>query len=892
MSGSITTTYALRSLRLNRKRTAVTILGVILSAALLCGVLLLGASFQRLMIEHEVFMGGDWHARFHAVPAANAPAITGSGAVQTAMLSQPLGSATYGSHNTARPYLYVTAYDAASWEHMPIRLIAGRLPERPGELLVSGVMTRDSGLDLQPGATLRLTFGQREFPEYASVVKGWGGEEFVALQDAETFTPAISSDYTVVGVIAPLADETSMPAAFPALAFLDPAQLAATDSVDITVLARNPRSIGDWAPGLADAAGLAATPASDGAARQGVTYNERLLPWLGGSGRSNYVQFFLMTIATLIVLIVGGAALLIANAFAISVRERTRQFGILASVGATPAQIRRMVLTEAGVIAAVGIPLGILCAIAGAGALVMLTRGLIAGLIADAEGGLPLVISPLALALTAIFAAATILLSAWAPARRAARISPIDAIRQSGDVPPGAVGAARLGPLVRRVFGFEGELALKSLRRDRRKHRATLLSLMLSIVLFVAFNSLMLYTDKTQSMASAAMNWDLQIDLDYRQSHADGFAEGVAALPEVQQVAYIRCAHAEYVPPAGVLTGPAQRALQELNDPEFENIPRADDAGAYHFVLKVCAVGPSEFAHYAAQLGLEAGPFADPAAPQGILLNHMALRQGGKLYDLDLFTLQPGDTLTASRMEGWAAPSDSGAGVDRMDWTVGAVATETPLGFMGVSLVPELIVSDEVFDALSPRMEQLGPIAQGHMVVQSDDPQAAVAAIGRLYKATAGGDISYYAMDDFNRSGELRRTLTTLFFAGFLTLITLIGVANIINTLDTSIKLRRREIAMLRAVGMTPGGVQRMLRYESLFTGVQALLLGLPIGIAVSVFLYLRFDGVSAFAFTLPWGAILLCIAGTLALVLATMMIAGAMIRDDAIVETIKAENL
>ena len=95
-----------------------------------------------------------------------------------------------------------------------------------------------------------------------------------------------------------------------------------------------------------------------------ISYNEDLLPWLGGSGRSNYVGSFLLILAVSLALIVCGSALVIYNAFAISIGERKKQFGMFASAGATSAQIRRIVLTEAEVIAVIGIPLGILGAIA------------------------------------------------------------------------------------------------------------------------------------------------------------------------------------------------------------------------------------------------------------------------------------------------------------------------------------------------------------------------------------------------------------------------------------------------------------------------------------------------------------------------------------------------
>src|SRR5206468_1514475 len=142
------------------------------------------------------------------------------------------------------------------------------------------------------------------------------------------------------------------------------------------------------------------------------------------------------------------------------------------------------------------------------------------------------------------------------------------------------------------------------------------------------------------------------------------------------------------------------------------------------------------------------------------------------------------------------------------------------------------------------RLLQVGPINPGGMTLKSNNPDAALEAIERLYMATVGGNFSYQSMKEFNQSSNLKTLMVNLFFYGFLTLITLIGVTNMVNTLDTNIKLRRREIAMLKSVGLTPSGLQRMLCYESLFYGLTALLFGLPIGIALSVFIYYQFDGV------------------------------------------------
>ena len=319
--------------------------------------------------------------------------------------------------------MYISAYDALSYQNRPVKLISGRLPQSGDELLISRAMTMDSGLGLKPGSTLHVTFGQRNIPNHDELVKDWGGEEYVALQDGETFTPSVSKTYTVVGVTATLPDETSMPADFPALTYLDPAQLAAADTVNISILAHDPRSIDTTAPEIAKGAGLTVIPGPDGQPSN-ISYNEDLLPWLGGSGRSNYVRSFLLILAVSIALIVCGSALVIYNAFAISIGERKKQFGMFASVGTTSAQIHRTVLIEAGVIALIGIPLGILGAIAGVGILLKLTQGIVSQLILDATQGMPLVVSPLVIGGTVLFSAATTLLSAWSPPARL-RVSPI-----------------------------------------------------------------------------------------------------------------------------------------------------------------------------------------------------------------------------------------------------------------------------------------------------------------------------------------------------------------------------------------------------------------------------------------------------------------------------------
>ncbi len=253
--------------------------------------------------------------------------------------------------------------------------------------------------------------------------------------------------------------------------------------------------------------------------------------------------------------------------------------------------------------------------------------------------------------------------------------------------------------------------------------------------------------------------------------------------------------------------------------------------------------------------------YSDPSAPLGILVNHhqpAPERQAVRFRPVQPEAGRYDDCLQMS------ADPPTGTTPPSLTWTVGAVTQEAPLGFMGMgpAMVADLIVSDAVFDGLSDQLLQLGPINPGSMTIKSDDPDAAVEAIERLYKATVGGNFSYYSAAEFNQSHNLQTLMINLFFYGFLTLITLIGVTNIdqhAGYQHQAAPARDRHAQIGRA---DAGGFLRMLRYESLFYGLTALLYGLPLGIALSVFIYSQFGGVSTFAFTLPWGAIVSLHAG------------------------------
>ncbi|HEX3025672.1 MAG TPA: FtsX-like permease family protein [Clostridia bacterium] len=529
---NILKSYTLKYLRLNRRRTVVTIIGVILSCGLLCGTAVLAASFWNMGIRTAIANSGNYHALFSGVPSAKAGYLTENSAVQTGMTSRVLGfSALQNSRNPYKPYVFVVGYDANMLKTQPLKLVSGRFPQKSGEIVVSQDMISEKSEQVKAGEKITLSIGRRvKQGETLSTSDSFETGERLAGIKRETFT--------VTGVIQkPEYQDYSCPG-YTAIAYLDPNQLAPSDQVDVSLLLKNPVKAFQTVPKMAQEAGIKVSSEYNSGAVT-LNYNTSLLTWLGARTNSSYTFSMAIIVAVIVLIIMIGSIGVIYNAFSISVGERKKQFGMLASVGATSRQIRRMVFFEALIIGAVGIPFGILGGIAGIAAVISIASGILKSVLSNYET-LRLTVSPAVIAVTLLTASLTIWISALIPAKRASKVSPIDAIRQSSEY--GNIKRRKLKStgLAGKLFGFEGELAIKSLKRDRKKYRTTVFSLFISIVMFVSFSSLMLYSfQETGTKSLPKYDFSAYLNNSGKVDYTD-FIRQAQKLSEVKECEVIR----------------------------------------------------------------------------------------------------------------------------------------------------------------------------------------------------------------------------------------------------------------------------------------------------------------------------------------------------------------
>ena len=821
------------------------------------------------------------------MPAESAQALVQDDAVDEAVISRTIGfSSISDSDGYSKQYLYLREYDAQGFDQMAIRLVEGRLPEKSGEVLISENIGKGSGLGYTAGDTLMLTVGDILSPDGIPMT---GNDYLSDSYDDEgniiaspTFEPTGTVSLTVVGVMEAPGFEGSWSAGYGVLGYLDASALSPTDRVDVYVTVPHlSRHIYDDMGSLIQKYGDSET---------GAAFNDDLLRYYGVVEWDNVYAFMQGFMLIIILIIVIASVSLIYNAFAMSVSERARQLGLLASMGATRRQKRASVYFEGLFVGAIGIPIGVLAGIGGIGVTLAAIQPLMESFTSMSGDVRLTLVAPLwAIGIAVLFSILTIFISVYRPARRASRISPIDAIRQTQEVHM-TRRSVKTSKLTRALFGFEAEIALKNLKRSRKKYRATVVSLVISLVLFLTVSA---YADITGSITSAmndGYNYDIAVQYDnLTEAQMEYTNSRIAVLEPVTAFA------AE-----SKLSGYTRLDESVVNDYAKEKAAQPEDIAEGQFELSVGLVGLDDatFESYAKAVGVNAADYSNAQQPRAILINYAtdyAEVEGNNVKKIagDVLYLKPGDTLPLS------VRGSEDTKIAEMSFTLGAVTQERPMGVMtgGFSSVT-LVVPQSEWNAVvgSLTSGQLQQLSDNYSVyyyafMTSDDDQRLEAQINELAQSLPASSYYIANLKDMARSERNINTFLGVFVYGFITLISLICIANIMNTISTNIGLRRRELAMLRSVGMTPKGFNRMMRFESIFYGLKGLLWGLPISFLIAILLASMQSDVLGMNFTLPWVSYIVAVFMILVIVLASMTYSTHRIKKENIIDELKQET-
>ena len=906
--------YTQKSLAKNRTRTLVTVIGIVLSMALFTAVIEGAYSGLQFMIRSEIARSGAYHGYFPGLTEEQAQEVSAAVGIRSTACWREVGWAEIGSENPDKPYLRIQAIDAQFTDFASVQMLSGRLPEAPGEILLPAHLSVNGEVNIREGETITLPVGRRAAADGTAL-----DADTAYLEGDETLTDMQERTYTVVGIYE-RPDYTLERFSCPGYTALTVGE--ADGPVGVLFTVTNPGRYYS----ILQQSGL------------GYKYEDHAdLLRLYGSVGNNYIARFLYTFAAILVALISfGSISLIYNSFSISVSERTKQFGMLKSVGATKKQIRSSVLYEALLLGAVGIPLGAVVGCAGIGialwalrdAFSLLWRG-------DARVKMYLVLNPGAMLAATAVCLVTLLISAWIPARRAMRLSPIDAIRQSEDVKIRRRDV-RTGRWVRRLFGFEGMMARKNFGRNRKRYRVTVVSLFMSVVLFISACSFCHYLmSAVEGVGSSDNGADIEFYFAMDELNDADPDELLVALKEAEDVT-----RGAYHTSDGVLE--IRYSLDDLTRNPFldERIAYAKEQGLHEVSDGggVIFLDDDSFRALCRENGLDPAPFYQKDAPVGLFFNRQTIyeRSGDGSYAWRSYALLDEQRLPVTatmihilNVDGYVlinnGANEDGAAEylympedymisywqsdeegkeldmslalrlsaeeaeERADITAAAIVEKLtfPVAFGQVCFIYPACMRDAVL----PEAFRTGT---RHITYcfQSRSHTASFEAIKGIL--TARG-LQTSRLQDRAQQKESQRMLVLIiqvFSYGFIILISLIALANVFNTISTSIMLRRREFAMLKSIGLGEKGFRRMMNYECMIYGAKGLLFGLPVSFGVSYLLYRATADMYEMPFTLPWYAVAIAVGSVFLVVFATMLYATAKIRRDNPIDALKTENL
>lgn len=849
---SVLNRLTIKNLRLNKKRTIVTIIGIILSTALMVGIGLLFSSFQDLMIRDTIGYSGKYEAKYNDVDLIKLNDIKNKNF--TYFYEKPIGFSKIESSNEYKPYMYITSVNKEYFNEL--KLVDGSFPKNENEIVISNHVITNGGLNYKVGDIVTFTYGSRNIDGDITLANS----EFV---DGEDLTNEGTYTYKIVGIV-----ERSNFESYSASGYTVFTLDVNSDkgNVNLYVMFNKNKKIIKQSEELAKELNY----------NGDINYNSTLLALYGESTYGNVMSSMGGMMIIMLSLVSIGCIIVIYNSFAISVMERKKEFGLLSSIGATKRQLSHTVFFEAVVVGVIGIILGILGAYIGIGCVILIINNLISDML---EYKLHLVTNPLFIIIPVIFMIIVIGVSAFIPSRRASKVSPIEAIRQNDDIKINKK-KIRTSKLALKLFGIEGEIALKNIKRNKKKYRVTIVSLFISIVLFISFSSYMNYTLNTASSVMGEVPYDYQIS--YFGDDPNNDKEALDKINEIVKNSDVK-EYVSYSVSNLSIIGNYTYSDEYL---DFYKSAYGDDGikalnNLKYQYISIYILDDNSYNKYKKLIGLDKDSV--------ILLNKFKGVSYGnnKRVNYNIPVINNGNiNIKICNFDDNDEDVDTtkycNKNIDNIFVTNKSFDLIEEFSYMDDF---KLIVNKKLYDSISDSSTHY---TQFNII--SDNTNN----IDKLTK-----DLDKYSNVNYTNIKEAMKQANNLILVvkilmyGFISLVTLIGVTSVFNTISTSMALRKREFAVLRSIGLTNRGFNKILFFESLFFGMKSLIFAIPVSIGITVLIhYALADMVSISTIIIPWKYIIISIVSVFVIVLLTMMYSTSKIKKHNIIEQIREENI
>ena len=870
---SLLNKLTIKNLKLNKKRTIVTIIGIMLSVSLITAVATMYNSAIKSLINFEIREKGDFHVAYYNVPQEEIDTFKNNRSIDTLNLVENIGYAKIDSKNEYKPYAYIKAFTKSSLNNLSIKLVEGRLPENSNEILIPTHLKTNGRITLNVGDVITLDVGTRvdnEGYELNQINPLYTNDDGTA---SEKIVNTTSKTYKVVGIIERPATniEGYTAPGYTFITYYDENNLS--DIVDIYAKYNKDgvKRAYEVTANIIGVDEVLFTKYYSGEsmseeefnkytdqiakAKYDININDYLIDLETNPIKSSGIGGLGIVVGIVMAIIVVTSVFCIKNSFDISITEKIKQYGMLRSIGATKKQIKHNVFYEASILGLIGIPLGILAGILASYILIIVSNYYLGDFMAS-DIKLIFSFSFVAIIFAIILGIVTIYASAFKSAKKASRISPIDSIRNSGTIKINSK-KVKSPKIINKLFGVGGDISYKNLKRNKKKYRTTVISIIVSVSVFIALTSFM-------SLAFDSVERELNIS-DYNLSlTATDYNE-----EEYQKL--IATTSLDNILNYTILRESELKFSNTYYNQEYIDWLNLDLNSTINSYISIISIGDYQYKKFIESLGLDYNSIKDKA----ILLDYSSVSRYNEKDNkfeskyLHVYKFKDHDMI-------------SGTLTDNSNFNIEIfkVTENKPFGLKNVNNA--LLISDDLFNKIySSKVINIYYDSSNANKLQDD-----------IDEALTGVD---YAVNNIEESVNMMNNLFTLigiFLYGFIIVISLIGITNIFNTITTNMELRRQEFAMLKSIGMTKKEFSRMISLESIFMGIKSLVFGIPIGLILSYLIhhYLTLD--SGLPYKIPVIAILIAVITVFILIFIIMKYSMNKINKQNTIETIRNENI
>lgn len=876
----------LKNLRLNKVRTIVTIIGIMLSAALITVVSGMALSGRQTMIDGQTEWSGNYDVALDIIDNSVIETARNNRNVENAFYKERLGYArTKNADGEICDYSVLAMSENTYGNCFKIDLIKGKFPTNSGETVVTKAFKTQDGKDVKIGDKITLDVGVLTDKD-GNVLDEEGIHNLLQKDFNKcSIIDTVKRTYTVTGIIErPKTSELYDPSNFSMIYTVSdekaPIEAIRTKHMNKLYIAYTPQSEGDYLQNTADILGFKADDMSNVISDEispedqqtsGINayeFNSILLS-MKGYGSNDATNTVIFSLAVIIIIIVMLASVfVIRNSFAISITEKTSMYGMLASVGATKRQIRRNVLFEGFILGLIGIPLGILLGLGVNAILITILNSVLGDMLNGAKFVFVTPTIPIICAI--VLSAVTIFCSSFFIALRASRIPPLVAIRGNKDIKVKNNKPYRTSKLTKKLFGVGGEIASKSLKRSRKKYRTTVISIVVSVAMFIAVSAFMDYGMTYTEHYYGKPDYSYMVSgIDTKQ------AQTIEKMPEIENYLTVGLQYGHVS---------ADVPVNECG----ENFLYDNADGTKSFSVEFLEFEHDTFVQICRELKLDYNKVKG-----GVLVYSQVTPDNS----------ESGNSSKPMKLFGKTAPTkftvhgndDNGNELIAGKLKVSSVFDEIPKSAdsvigEGTIFGQGLIIGEQ--GVISP---QLGE-HECYITLYANTSNH-TSLTNRIESMPSTGDSeSYISIFDYEenvRQFNAVMLIVGIFVYGFIGVISLIGMTNIFNTISTNMQLRSKEFASLKSIGMTKKEFNRMIRLESLMYGIKSLLIGIPLGVLGVFAIFSAFSrGNVPMSFVFPWKAILISIAAVIIVVWLIMKYSISKVNKQNIIETIRNDNI